>query len=77
MASTGVNGRAHMPNSGLRNIAMKVLAILLFLSNTSKTKADPLQSFTVCIRFMISHFDENGVLALESRDKLICVFAFS
>ena len=47
---------------------MKGLFIVLLLFYVSLTKADNVESFTVCVRFMISHFDVNGVLAVESRD---------
>ena len=49
---------------------MQVLFIVLLLLCVSHAKAEYVESFTVCVRFMISHFDVNNMLAVESRDAI-------
>ena len=50
------------------DLVVKATLILLLLILICWTKGDNVQSFTVCVRFLVSHFDGNNMLALESRD---------
>ena len=50
------------------DITMKCLFLTSILFCVALTEANHISSFSVCVRFLISHFDINDMLAVESRD---------